>query len=118
MRVPTSLILLATVLILLATIGAPIAAPYRVDPRHHQEGHPNAASVVPQGWRLEPHEGNWRGTRYFSPDGSSSLAAYASPVAAEPVGAHMDTIATQEGEAVTYCFSLGTGLACGLGLQR
>ena len=102
MRVSTSLILLATVLILLATIGAPIAAPYRVDPRHHQEGHPNAATVVPQGWRLEPHEGNWRGTRYFSPDGSSWFAAYASPVAAEPVGAHMDTIATQEGEAVTY----------------
>jgi len=93
---------LATSLILLATLSASLAAPYRVDPRHHQDGHPNAATVVPSGWRLEPLEGAWRGSRYVSPDGSSWFAAYALPVDAEPVAAHMDTIARQKGEAITY----------------
>jgi hypothetical protein len=93
---------LSTSLILLATLGASLAAPYRVDPRHHQDGHPNAATVVPSRWRLEPLEGAWRGSRYVSPDGSSWFAAYALPVDAEPVAAHMDTIARQEGEAITY----------------
>jgi hypothetical protein len=37
-----------------------------------------------------------------SPDGSSWFAAYASPVALEPIAAHMDTIARQNGEAITY----------------
>jgi hypothetical protein len=95
-------VVLLTSLILLVTLGAPLAVPYRVDPRHHQEGHPNAATVVPPGWRLEPHEGNRRGTRYVSPDGSAWFAAYALPIDAEPVAAHMDTVARQNGEAITY----------------
>jgi hypothetical protein len=93
---------LSTSLILLATLSTSLAAPYRVDPRHHQDGHPNAATIVPSRWRLEPLEGAWRGSRYVSPDGSSWFAAYASPVALEPIAAHMDTIARQKGEAITY----------------
>ena len=38
----------------------------------------------------------------MSPDGSSWFAAYSSPVADEPVAAHMDTVVTQQGEGVTY----------------
>jgi len=54
------------------------------------------ATVVPPGWRLESHEGSWSGkNRYVSPDGSSWFAAYVSPVRAEPVAAHMDTIAAK-----------------------
>jgi hypothetical protein len=85
-----------TSLIVLATVSAPLAAPYRIDPRHHQEGRPNAATVVPPGWRLQPDR------RYVSPDGSSWFAPHASPVGSEPITAHMDRIARQEGETVTY----------------
>jgi hypothetical protein len=59
---------------------------------------------------LEPLEGAWRGSRYVSPDGSSWFAAYALPVDAEPVAAHMDTIARQKGEAITYFRRDGIGL--------
>ena len=85
-----------TSLILLAALSASLAAPYRIDPRHHQEGRPNAASVIPPGWRLQPDR------RYVSPDGSSWFAPHASPVGSEPIAAHMDRIARQEGETVTY----------------
>jgi hypothetical protein len=85
-----------TSLILLATVSAPLAAPYRIDPRHHQEGRPNAATVIPPGWRLQSDR------RYVSPDGSSWFAPHASPVGSEPITAHMDRIARQEGETVTY----------------
>jgi hypothetical protein len=86
-----------TSLIVLATVSASLAAPYRIDPRHHQDGRPNAAAVIPPGWRLQPDEG-----RYLSPDGSSWFAPHASPVGSEPIAAHMDRIARQEGETVTY----------------
>ena len=85
-----------TSLILLATVSAPLAAPYRIDPRHHQEGRPNAATVIPPGWRLQSDR------RYVSPDGSSWFAPHASPVGSEPITAHMDRIARQEGETITY----------------
>ena len=88
---------LLTSLVLLATVSAPLAAPYRIDSRHHQEGQPNAASVVPPGWRLQPDQ-----RRYVSPDGSSWFAPHASAVGSEPIAAHMDRIARQEGETVTY----------------
>jgi hypothetical protein len=90
--------LLIAPLMLLATLCASVAAPFS----HHQDGHPNAANVVPPGWRLQPNDPSWRGSRFVSPDGSSWFAAYSSPVASEPVVAHMNTIAAQEGEAVTY----------------
>jgi hypothetical protein len=86
-----------TSLVVLATVSASLAAPYRIDPRHHQDGRPNAAAVIPPGWRLQPDEG-----RYVSPDGSSWFAPHASPVGSEPIAAHMDRIARQEGETVTY----------------
>ena len=92
-----TLTLSVTLLIFLATSGAPIAAP-----RHHQDGHPNATAVVPPGWRLEPHDGTWRGNRYISPDSSSWFAAYVLPITAESVAAHMDVLTVQKGEAVTY----------------
>ena len=86
-----------TSLILLATVSAPLAAPYRIDSRHHQEGRPDAATLVPPDWRLQRDE-----QRYVSPDGSSWFAPHASPVGSEPIARHMDRIARQEGETVTY----------------
>ena len=86
-----------TSLILLATVSAPLAAPYRIDSRHHQEGRPDAAALVPPDWRLQRDE-----QRYVSPDGSSWFAPHASPVGSEPIARHMDKIARQEGETVTY----------------
>jgi hypothetical protein len=84
-------------LILLATTSASLAAPYRIDPRHHQDGRPNAAAVIPPGWQLQRDEG-----RYVSPDGSSWFAPHASPVGSEPIAVQMDRIARREGEIVTY----------------
>ena len=86
-----------TLLILLATVSAPLAAPYPIDSRHHQEGRPDAATLVPPDWRLQRDE-----QRYVSPDGSSWFAPHASPVGSEPIARHMDRIARQEGETVTY----------------
>ncbi|MGC1775192.1 MAG: hypothetical protein WA732_17655 [Pseudolabrys sp.] len=86
-----------TSLILLATVSAPLAAPYRIDSRHHQDGRPDAATLVPPDWRLQRDE-----QRYVSPDGSSWFAPHASSVGSEPIARHMDRIARQEGETVTY----------------
>ena len=86
-----------TSLVLLATVTAPLAAPYRIDSRHHQEGRPDAATLVPPDWRLQRDE-----QRYVSPDGSSWFAPHASSVGSEPIARHMDRIAGQEGETVTY----------------
>ena len=86
-----------TSLILLATVSAPLAAPYRIDSRHHQEGRPDAATLVPPDWRLQRDE-----QRYVSPDGSSWFAPHASSVGSEPIARHMDRIARQEGGTVTY----------------
>jgi hypothetical protein len=90
--------LLIAPLMLLATLCVAIAAPFS----HHQERHPNAAEVVPLGWRLQPNDPSWRGNRFVSPDGSSWFAAYSSPVASEPAAAHMNRITSQDGEAITY----------------
>ena len=87
---------LLTSLMLLATVSAPLAAPYRIDFRHHQEGRPDAATLVPPDWRLQRDE-----QRYVSPDGSSWFAPHASSVGSEPIARHMDRIARQEGETVT-----------------
>jgi hypothetical protein len=78
---------------------------------HHQEGHPNAAEVVPLGWRLQPNDPSWRGNRFVSPDGSSWFAAYSSPIASEPVAAHMHRITIP-------LHSAGTRLARSLCFER
>lgn len=90
-------LLLLSLLLVVSTLNVVLAAPYRMDPRHHLEGRPNPAQVVPSGWRFRREEG-----RYVSADGSSWFAASASPVASEPIAAHMDRIARQDGENVTY----------------
>jgi len=86
-----------TSLILLGTVGASLGGPYRIDSRHHQDGRPSPAAVVPPGWTLQPDQ-----RRYVSPDGSSWFAPHASPVGSEPIAVHMNRIAKQEGETVTY----------------
>jgi serine/threonine-protein kinase len=91
-----------TAMVLTAALSVPFAGPAGADLRHHQHGHPEAAKVVPTGWRLQPHDPSWKGSRFVSPDGSAWFAAYVSPVEAEPVSAHMDTVQVQKGEAVTY----------------
>jgi len=96
-HVSTCMRVLILAALFLLPLNALLAAPYRVDPRHHHEGRPNPATVVPSGWRLDREEG-----RYVSPDGSAWFAASASPVGSESITAHMDRFARQEGETVTY----------------
>jgi hypothetical protein len=88
---------LLTALLLLPTLSPLLAVGYGIDARHHQEGRPNPATLVPSGWRLDRDEG-----RYVSPDGSSWFAASASLIGPEPIEAHMDRFARQEGEIITY----------------
>jgi hypothetical protein len=45
---------------------------------------------------------NWKGKRFVSPDGSSWLAVYSFPTAAEPIASHMQSVAFAEGETLTY----------------
>lgn len=58
--------------------------------------------LVPPDWQLQPPDSNWNGKRYRSPDGASWLAAYATAVEQEPLGAHMRAIAFIDGEDITY----------------
>jgi hypothetical protein len=81
----------------MSATSASLAAPYRIDPRHHQDGRPNAATVIPLDWQLQRDQG-----RYISPDGSSWFAPHASPIGSEPIPVQMDRIAKREGEKVTY----------------
>jgi hypothetical protein len=60
------------------------------------------AAMVPPNWQLQPPDPNLGGRRFLSPDGSSSLAVYASLTAAEPIASHMQSIAFAEGETLTY----------------
>ena len=89
-------VFLFTLLLLLSGLPS-LAAPDRIDSRHHQEGRPRVATVVPSSWRLERDR-----DRYVSPDGSSWFAASAMPVGSEPIAIRMDRIARQKGETVTY----------------
>jgi hypothetical protein len=58
--------------------------------------------MVPPNWHLQTPDPNWKGKRFVSPDGTSWLAVYASPTAAEPIGTHMQSVAFVEGESLTY----------------
>jgi hypothetical protein len=89
-------------LTLLVLALSTIAGEAGADLRHHRQGHPDPATVIPTGWTREPPDPSWRGTRYFSPDGSAWFAAYVSAVEAQPIPAHMDAVASQEGEHITY----------------
>jgi hypothetical protein len=70
--------------------------------RRHRRGQSGLAGLMSRGWQLQPPDANWNGKRYVSPDGSAWFAAYSSPVANEPIAAHMKTVAFGDGEAVTY----------------
>jgi serine/threonine-protein kinase len=70
--------------------------------RRHRRGQSGLAGLVSKGWQLQPPDTNWNGKRYVSPDGSAWFAAYSSPVANEPIAAHMKTLAFGDGETVTY----------------
>lgn len=58
--------------------------------------------LVPPGWQLQPSDPNWKGKRFISPDGSSWLAVYSLPTAAEPIATHMQSVAFTDGETLTY----------------
>jgi hypothetical protein len=74
----------------------------RADARPHQlRGKATAADLIPSGWQLQPADASWKGRRYLSPDGSASLALYASESKQEPVQKHMQTVAFSEGEEIT-----------------
>src|SRR5262245_13649672 len=70
--------------------------------RHHQQENPQKDELVPPNWRALPHDAQIGGRRYVSPDGSSSFAAWATPVHEEPVDEHMNALASADGERVTY----------------
>jgi hypothetical protein len=92
---------LAPVLLFAAITVSATAAPYS-SRRHHQQGNPQESEIVPPNWRALPHDAQLGGRRYVSPDGSSSFAAWATPVHEEPVDAHMNALASADGERVTY----------------
>jgi hypothetical protein len=74
----------------------------RADPRAPQiRGRVTAADLIPSGWQLQPADPSWKGRRYLSPDGSASLALYASASDQEPIQKHMQTVAFAEGEEIT-----------------
>jgi hypothetical protein len=60
------------------------------------------ADLVPPGWQIQPSDSNWKGKWFVSPDGSSWLAVYSFPTAAEPIASHMQSVAFAEGETLTY----------------
>jgi hypothetical protein len=64
-------------------------------------GRATAADLVPPGWQLQPPDANRKGHRYLSPDGSATLALYASRSNQEPISKHMQTVAFAEGEEIT-----------------
>src|SRR6476646_3577212 len=75
----------------------------REDPRAARtRGPARAADLIPSGWQLQPADANWKGRRYFSPDGSAWLALYLSSADKDPVQKHMQTVAFADGEEVTY----------------
>ena len=86
-----------TPLVCLIALSLPVAAVSQVDLRHHRQGHPSAAELIPPGWRHQ-RDGN----RYVSPDGSSWFLPQASAVGSESIAAQMDRIARRDGEQVTY----------------
>ena len=62
----------------------------------------NPADIVPPNWQLQPSDPNWKGKRFLSPDGTSWLAVYSLPTAAEPIVRHMQSVTFAEGETLTY----------------
>jgi hypothetical protein len=62
----------------------------------------NPEDTVPPNWQLRSPDSNWKGKRFLSPDGSSWLAVYASPTTAEPIEAHMQSVAFAEDESLTH----------------
>jgi hypothetical protein len=58
--------------------------------------------IVPPGWSQVPDDPQWKVRRYVSPDGSAWLAVSASPATGRSLRAHMDALASGEGERITY----------------
>ena len=57
--------------------------------------------LLPPGWQRQQADPNWQGERYLSPDGMGSFSAYITPVAQEPIGQHMKSVAFADGEQIT-----------------
>jgi hypothetical protein len=95
-------LLIVIVPLWLAAISPAATRPYDSDRRHHQQGRPEEARIVPPSWRLQPQDPRLGGRHYISADGQSRFAAYATPVRQEPVTSHMDALASGEDERVTY----------------
>ena len=68
---------------------AGIAPDFETDRRGRRDlarrGPPPLATLVPSNWRLESPNPNWDGKRFLSPDGTSWLALYRSPLKTNPL---------------------------------
>lgn len=63
---------------------------------------PGLTALVPADWKLEPHDPNWKGARFTSPDGQSWLAFYATPADRDSLEQHLREIISVTGERITY----------------
>jgi hypothetical protein len=72
------------------TDGAPRNGPHTV------------AALVPQNWQAEQQNPNWNGKRFLSPDGTSWLAVYRSPIQEESISEHMRNVIFAKDETITY----------------
>ena len=58
-------------------------------------------AIIPQGWKLQPPDANWRGKRFVSENGDAWLALYNAP-ADVSTAEHMKWVASARGERITY----------------
>ena len=63
--------------------------------------HYGIAAIIPQGWKLQPPDANWRGKRFVSENGDAWLALYNAP-ADVSTAEHMKWVASAPGERTTY----------------
>jgi hypothetical protein len=65
-------------------------------------GAPAARPAIPPGWTEQPSGSKTGGKRFASPEGRAWVETSTTDVAAEPVSAHMRSVAFGDGETLTF----------------
>ena len=89
---------LFTSLLLVLAYAAPVQGQ---DFRRFQDDRFGTAALVPDGWRRQPADPRWDGTRFLSPDAKGSLVIYGVPATGD-AREHFRTMSVLPGERVTY----------------
>ncbi len=63
---------------------------------------PVTGPALPPGWTEQPSQSKNGGKRFASPEGRAWVETFTSDVAAEPVSAHMRSVAFGDGEILTF----------------